>query len=147
MKKLLTVFLQYLLFVQLENNPYSKIQYHCVKRILIWSFSGPYFSVFGLNTEIYEVNLHIQRQRVEICSKLVMKTRIVNFEHILNLFLGFLLLTLEQANVDWAVSRIIMRQKTKQKQTNKQTKKDKIKAYKTIARESNVALFKFLKLI
>ena len=76
-----------------------------------------------------------------------MKTLIVNFEHILNLFLGFLLLTLEQANVDWAVSRIIMRQKTKQKQTNKQTKKDKIKAYKTIARESNVALFEFLKLI
>ena len=26
----------------------------------IRSFSGPYFPAFGLNTEIYEVNLHIQ---------------------------------------------------------------------------------------
>ena len=25
-----------------------------------WVFSGPYFPVFGLNTEIYEVNFRIQ---------------------------------------------------------------------------------------
>ena len=24
---------------------------HCVKSVRIWSFSGPYFSAFGLNTE------------------------------------------------------------------------------------------------
>ena len=29
-------------------------------------FSGPYFPVFGLNTEIYEVNLHIQSEYREI---------------------------------------------------------------------------------
>ena len=25
---------------------------HCVKSVRIWSFSGPYFPEFGLNTEI-----------------------------------------------------------------------------------------------
>ena len=29
---------------------------HCVKSVQIRSFSGPYFPVFGLNTEIYGVN-------------------------------------------------------------------------------------------
>ena len=33
---------------------------HCVKSVQIWSFCGPYFPVFGLNAEIYSVNLHIQ---------------------------------------------------------------------------------------
>ena len=38
----------------------SKIDSHCVKSVRIRSFSGPYFPVFGLNTERYEVPLHIQ---------------------------------------------------------------------------------------
>ena len=29
---------------------------HCVKNVRIWSFPGPHFPAFGLNTEIYEVN-------------------------------------------------------------------------------------------
>ena len=33
---------------------------HCVKRVLIRSFSGPYFPQFGLNTEKYGVSLRIQ---------------------------------------------------------------------------------------
>ena len=43
-------------------------------------FSGPYFPVFGLNTEIYGVNLHIQseyrkiRTRKITCSKLTIET-------------------------------------------------------------------------
>ena len=36
-----------------------KCQY-CVKKVLIQSFSGPYFPVFGLNTDIYFVNLCIR---------------------------------------------------------------------------------------
>ena len=32
---------------------------HYVKSVQIWSFSGPFFNVFELNTEIYEVNLRI----------------------------------------------------------------------------------------
>ena len=33
---------------------------HCVKSVRIQSFSGPHFPAFGLNTETYRVNLHIQ---------------------------------------------------------------------------------------
>ena len=33
---------------------------HCVKGLRFRSFSGPYFPAFGLNTEIYSVNLRIQ---------------------------------------------------------------------------------------
>ena len=36
---------------------------HYVKTVRVWSFSGPYFAVFGLNTErygVYEVFLRIQ---------------------------------------------------------------------------------------
>ena len=33
---------------------------HCVKSVQIRIFSGPYFSAFGLNREIYYVNLSIQ---------------------------------------------------------------------------------------
>ena len=36
--------------------------WHCVKSVWIRSFSGPYFPVFGLNTEIYSVNLRIQSE-------------------------------------------------------------------------------------
>ena len=31
--------------------------FHCVKSVVIWSFSGPYFPAFGLNTESCEVSL------------------------------------------------------------------------------------------
>ena len=40
-------------FGQLKNE-------HCVKSVQIRSFSSTYFRVFGLNTEIYRVNLRIQ---------------------------------------------------------------------------------------
>ena len=43
---------------------------HCVKSALIRSYSGPYFPPLGLNTEKYEVSLHIQSK----CEK--MRTRI-----------------------------------------------------------------------
>ena len=33
---------------------------HCVKSVRIWSYSGPRFSAFGLNTERYKVSLNIQ---------------------------------------------------------------------------------------
>ena len=33
---------------------------HCVKSVRIQSFSGPHFPAFGLKTETYRVNLHIQ---------------------------------------------------------------------------------------
>ena len=39
----------------------NKVLY-CVKSVQIWGFSGSYFPVFGLNTEIYGVNLRIQSE-------------------------------------------------------------------------------------
>ena len=35
---------------------------HCVKSVRIWSYSGPHFPVFGLNTERYSVSLYIQSE-------------------------------------------------------------------------------------
>ena len=37
---------------------------HRVKSVHIQSFSGPYFSTFGLNTERYSVSLRIQYDRM-----------------------------------------------------------------------------------
>ena len=39
-------------------NNYLK-DFHCVESACIWSFSGPYFHAFGINTERYRVSLHI----------------------------------------------------------------------------------------
>ena len=33
---------------------------HCVKSVRVRSYSGPYFSALGLNTERYEISLRIQ---------------------------------------------------------------------------------------
>ena len=35
---------------------------HCIKNVRIQNFSGPHFPEFGLNTEIYSVNLCIQSE-------------------------------------------------------------------------------------
>ena len=35
---------------------------HCIKSVRIRSFSGPYFRAFGLNTEIYFVDLRFQTE-------------------------------------------------------------------------------------
>ena len=43
---------------------------HCVKSVLIRSYSGPYFPTFGLNTARYGVSLHIPSK----CGKI--RTRI-----------------------------------------------------------------------
>ena len=43
---------------------------HCVKSIRIWNYSGPYFPLFGLNTERYGVSLHIQSE----CGKMRIRT-------------------------------------------------------------------------
>ena len=43
----------------LHSKVYSK---HCVKNVRIWSFSGPYFPAFRLNTEKYRVSVRIQSE-------------------------------------------------------------------------------------
>ena len=42
-------------------------------------FSGPYFSIFGLNMNIYSVNLHIQTENGKILSKKICVFR--HFSH------------------------------------------------------------------
>ena len=39
---------------------------HYLKSVCILSFSGLYFPTFGLNTDIYSVNLHVQSKCGEI---------------------------------------------------------------------------------
>ena len=39
---------------------------HCVKSVRIWSFSDLHFPAFGLNTDLYKVNLRIQFERGKI---------------------------------------------------------------------------------
>ena len=34
-----------------------KVVSHCVKNVLIWCFSSPHFLAFGMNTEIYAVQM------------------------------------------------------------------------------------------
>ena len=47
---------------------------HCVKSVLIWKFSGPYFLVFGLNTTRYGVSLRIQSKCGKIQTRQIPNT-------------------------------------------------------------------------
>ena len=42
---------------------------HCLKIVPTWSFSGPHFPAFKLNTMIYSVNLYIQSQCRDILTR------------------------------------------------------------------------------
>ena len=57
---------KYLLNVNLSSPFAPWWSNHCVRSIHIWSFPGPYFSAFGLNTKRHGVSLHIQSK----CGKL-----------------------------------------------------------------------------
>ena len=50
------------IFLFWNDLPYRIMEVHCVKSFQIRSFSGPCFRVFGLNTQIYSVNLRIQSE-------------------------------------------------------------------------------------
>ena len=43
---------------------------HCVKSVLIWSYSGPYFLALGLNTDRYAVSLCIQSESGKIWTRI-----------------------------------------------------------------------------
>ena len=53
-----------------ENDIDNNTVKNCVKIVLIWLYSGPYFPAFGLNMERYKVSLRIQSE----CGKI--RTRI-----------------------------------------------------------------------
>ena len=49
-------------FRQFTKNLSFSFQWQCVKSVRIWSFSGPYCPIFGLNTERKSVSLRIQSE-------------------------------------------------------------------------------------
>ena len=56
----------------------KSVKFHCVKRVRIWSFSGTYFPVVGLNTERYSVYLRIQSKCGRIRTRKTPNTDIFN---------------------------------------------------------------------
>ena len=46
-----------------------QIEKHCMKRVRIRNFSGPYFPAFGLNMNRYGVSLRIQSERGKIWTR------------------------------------------------------------------------------
>ena len=47
---------------------------HCIKSVHIWSYSGPYFPAFGLNTERYEVSFRSQSECGKIWTRITPNT-------------------------------------------------------------------------
>ena len=47
---------------------------HCVNIFYIWSYSGPYFPAFRLNTDRYEVSLRIQSEWGQIWTRITLNT-------------------------------------------------------------------------
>ena len=61
--KIVVVWLKEINFATVQINSCVK---HCAKCVLIWSFSGPCFTLFGQNTEIYSVDVRIPPKQREI---------------------------------------------------------------------------------
>ena len=57
-----------------ENLIVPMEQNHCLKSVRIWSFFGPYFPAFGLNTERYAASLHIQSECRKIQTRKIPNT-------------------------------------------------------------------------
>ena len=74
---------------------------HCVKSLRIWSYSGPYFPAFGLNTERYKVPLRFQSE----CGKV--RTRInLNTDNFYAMYLILLLFFFSQRRCSNSLHRI-----------------------------------------
>ena len=61
-----TFFYQLIFREGISGTSASLVPYHCAKSVQIRSFSGPCFPIFGLNTEIFSVNLLIQSENWKI---------------------------------------------------------------------------------
>ena len=72
------------------QNTHKDPRVHWVKIVRIWSFSGPHFLTFRLNTERYGVSLHIQSQCGKTWTRKTpnMNTfhAVVNDSHIFSIF-------------------------------------------------------------
>ena len=52
--------------MSIEKTLFDKVK-HCVKSVRIWSYSGPHFPAFGLNTERYgDIQFECGKMRTRI---------------------------------------------------------------------------------
>ena len=65
------------------------LMYHCVKSVRIRSYSGPYFTVFGLNTERYGVFFRIQSEYGKIRTRITPNTDTFHAVYILTKHVTF----------------------------------------------------------
>ena len=78
--------------IDLVNAEVLQKNTHYLKSVRIRCFSGPYFPVFGLNTERYRVSLHIQSEYGKIRTRKTPNTdtfnaadEMINFDLVLSL--------------------------------------------------------------
>ena len=78
---------------------------HCVKTICIWSYSGPHFSTFGLNTERYRLSLRIHSECEKIRTRITPSTNTFHVElnTLVTFFLTFLSLSLKNTTYILAI--------------------------------------------
>ena len=60
----------------MEYISYQILKIPCVESGRIWSYSDPYFPIFGLNKERYELSLHIQSKYAKIRTRITPNTDI-----------------------------------------------------------------------
>ena len=78
---------------------------HSVKSVLIQSFSGPYFHTFGLNTDIYSVNLSVFSPNAAKYGqeKLWIQTPITQWENLVKILLLQRNLKCLEKNYNWNI--------------------------------------------
>ena len=78
---------------------------HSLKSVLIQSFSGPYFHTFGLNTDIYSVNLSVFSPNAGKCGqeKLWIRTLITQWENLVKILLLQRNLKCLEKNHNWDI--------------------------------------------
>ena len=76
------------IFLSNCNNACSK--FCLVKSVRIWSYSGPYFPAFGLNTERYSISLRIQSECEKIRTRITPNTDTFRAAFVLQKFTSYL---------------------------------------------------------
>ena len=62
------------ILVELAGEVTYWFKFYCVKKVSIWSYSGPYFPAFRLNTERYSVSIRIQSEFGKIRTRITLNT-------------------------------------------------------------------------
>ena len=62
------------ILVELAGEVTYWFKFYCVKKVFIWSYSGPHFPAFGLNTERYSVSIRIQSEFGKIRTRITLNT-------------------------------------------------------------------------